>query len=391
MPAGKRGIGEELGRALVGHRGPLELDEEELGRDRGRALLHVLEQCATRGVGGVCGEPQEGVRADAVDAFVDVLELVDRRRQLVGGEHADAPVEPLGERLGVVERGREVAGERGVVRGGVQLAEVPVGGLRSGRHEPKVTAGDRRESRRWTKVEPMSTAQPMRIVGAEVVTRGLTHRYRTPDGTLTVLNGLDLSVEGGGYVALTGRSGAGKTTLLAVLGGLERPQQGRVVVGGHDLGALRGDELAAFRRTTVGFVFQHFGLLNALTAAENVELALTLAGAPSGPRRRRVTELLDAVGLAARARHRPLALSGGELQRVAIARALANEPRLVLADEPTGNLDDVSTERVLDLLEGVTAARGCTLIVVTHNHVVAARARHRLRLEGGTIRAEQPS
>ena len=231
-------------------------------------------------------------------------------------------------------------------------------------------------------------AVPMSASGAAVEVHGLAHRFETPDGALTVLDGLDLSVEAGGYVALTGRSGAGKSTLLSVLGGLERPQRGQVRVGGHDLDALRGDGLAAFRRTTVGFVFQHFGLLGALTASENVELALTLAGTSRDRRRERAAELLDAVGLAGRARHRPRALSGGELQRVAIARALANEPRLVLADEPTGNLDEESTERVLDLLGTITAARGCTLIVVTHNRAVAARARARHRLDGGVLRPE---
>jgi len=230
-----------------------------------------------------------------------------------------------------------------------------------------------------------SGAVPARAFGAVVEVRGLTHRFATPDGTLTVLDGLDLAVEAGGYVALTGRSGAGKSTLLSVLGGLERPQDGQVRVGGHNLDTLRGDGLAAFRRTTVGFVFQHFGLLGALTATENVELALTLAGTSRDRRRERAAELLDAVDLAGRARHRPMALSGGELQRVAIARALANEPRLVLADEPTGNLDEDSTERVLDLLGAVTAARGCTLIVVTHNRAVAARARARYRLDGGVL------
>jgi len=233
-----------------------------------------------------------------------------------------------------------------------------------------------------------SGAGPLRASGAAVEVRGLVHRFETPDGTLTVLDGLDLSVAAGGYVALSGRSGAGKSTLLSVLGGLERPQRGQVDVGGHDLDALHGDEMAAFRRTTVGFVFQHFGLLGALTASENVELALTLAGARRDRRRERAAELLDAVGLTGRARHRPLALSGGELQRVAIARALANEPRLVLADEPTGNLDEDSTERVLDLLEAVTAARGCTLIVVTHNRAVAARAHVRHRLDGGILHPE---
>jgi len=133
----------------------------------------------------------------------------------------------------------------------------------------------------------------------------------------------------------------------------------------------------------VGFVFQHFGLLEALTAAENVELACSLARVPTGARRRRAAELLDAVGLADRARHRPIELSGGERQRVAIARALANGPRLVLADEPTGNLDDESTARVVDLLESLPAEHDCTLVVVTHDQAIARRAERRLRLRNG--------
>jgi putative ABC transport system ATP-binding protein len=138
----------------------------------------------------------------------------------------------------------------------------------------------------------------------------------------------------------------------------------------------------------VGFVFQHFGLLSALTASENVELALSLAGCPRSARRARAAALLDAVGLAERARHRPHALSGGERQRVAIARALANDPGLVLADEPTGNLDEESAARVLDLLELIPTQRGCTVVVVTHNPRVAGRARSRLHLAGGRVAVE---
>src|SRR5262245_17639610 len=174
--------------------------------------------------------------------------------------------------------------------------------------------------------------------GVAISVRGLTHRYPAPEGTLAVLEGVDLDVPAGGYVTVTGPSGAGKSTLLSVLGGLEVLQEGSASVGDVDLAGLAGDQLAAYRRTTVGFVFQHFGLLEALTAAENVELAAGLAGVAPGARRRRAAELLDAVGLAGRARHQPLQLSGGERQRVAIARALANRPRLLLADEPTGNL-----------------------------------------------------
>jgi ABC-type lipoprotein export system ATPase subunit len=222
---------------------------------------------------------------------------------------------------------------------------------------------------------------------AAISIAGLRHAYAGPDGPVPVLDGVDLVVAPGDHVALTGRSGAGKTTLLSILGGLERPQAGRVEVDGRDLGGLDSRGLAAFRRETVGFVFQHFGLLDALTARENIELALSLAGRV--PRRRRparAAELLTAVGLAGRARHRPAALSGGERQRVAIARALANQPRLVLADEPTGNLDPDSAEAVLSLLVRLPAETGCTVVTVTHNREVAARASRVLALEGGRVR-----
>jgi len=153
-----------------------------------------------------------------------------------------------------------------------------------------------------------------------------------------------------------------------------------VEVGGRDITRLSGNGLAAYRRTTVGFVFQHFGLLDTLTAAENVELATALAGTPRGERRARSADLLAAVGLSGRAGHLPAALSGGERQRVAIARALANRPRLLLADEPTGNLDGRSTARVIELLEEVRLEHGCTLVIVTHDGGLASRAEHQVVL-----------
>ena len=219
--------------------------------------------------------------------------------------------------------------------------------------------------------------------GAAIVVRDLSHRFSSRAGDVVVLSGLDLTIDAGDYVALVGASGVGKSTLLSVLGGLEAPQSGSVVVDGADLAGLSRGQLAAFRRETVGFVFQHFGLLESLTAAENVELACSLARVAPAVRRQRAAELLEAVGLSDRARHRPVELSGGERQRVAIARALANRPRLVLADEPTGNLDDESTAKVVGLLESLPAEHGCTLVVVTHDQVIAHRARRRLRLRGG--------
>jgi putative ABC transport system ATP-binding protein len=224
-------------------------------------------------------------------------------------------------------------------------------------------------------------------LGAQVHVAGLRHTYRTPLGSLEVLREVRLQIPAGGYFALQGPSGAGKTTLLAILGGLTRPQSGSVRVDHAELSSLDSEQLASYRRDTVGFVFQHFGLLEALTALENVELASALAGASRQDRRRRAEELLSAVGLLNRARHRPTQLSGGERQRVAIARALANQPRLLLADEPTGNLDEHSAREVVDLLEALRHSWGFTMLVVTHNWAVARRAPNHLRLSNGGLAA----
>jgi ABC-type lipoprotein export system ATPase subunit len=222
--------------------------------------------------------------------------------------------------------------------------------------------------------------------GVAIVAEGVSHCYPGADGSgLTVLDDLALEVEEGDRVAISGRSGAGKTTLLALLGGLERLQHGSLWVGGIDVASLAGDDLAAYRRETVGFVFQHFGLLDSLTALENVELALSVAAVAPRARRARARDLLGRVGLGERADHLPRALSGGERQRVAIARAAANDPRLILADEPSGNLDDESTALVLDLLDELVRGGGCTFVVATHDRAVAARADRRLRLENGSL------
>jgi ABC-type lipoprotein export system ATPase subunit len=227
--------------------------------------------------------------------------------------------------------------------------------------------------------------RPQGMDGVAVRARDLGHSYPSPNGSLAVLAGIDLDIGPGDYVALSGPSGAGKSTLLSVLGGLERPVRGSVSVGDVEVTGLAGDGLAAYRRETVGFVFQHFGLLETLSAQENVELACALAGMSPARRRSRARDLLDAVDLAARGAHRPGQLSGGERQRVAIARALANRPRLVLADEPTGNLDEESALRVMTLLEGVREQRGYTLLVVTHNRAIASRAGARLALHKGRL------
>jgi putative ABC transport system ATP-binding protein len=221
--------------------------------------------------------------------------------------------------------------------------------------------------------------------GLAVVGTDLAHRYEGPSGPVPVLLDVTFAVPRDGYAALVGPSGAGKTTLLSLIGGLERVQAGTLVVGGLDVATLEGDGLAAYRRSTVGFIFQNFGLLEALTASENVELAAVLAGERTAVRRRRTAELLDAVGMTPRADHRPGALSGGERQRVAIARALVNSPRLILADEPTGNLDADTSEEVMQLLESLRRDRGCTLMVVTHDRALAGRAAQQLVLDRGKI------
>ncbi len=224
--------------------------------------------------------------------------------------------------------------------------------------------------------------------GVAVEVRDLGFAYDTPNGPLVVLDHVSFDVPAGAVVAIRGRSGSGKTTLLSLLGGLDQIDDGSVTVGEHDLGRLTRNEIAAYRRDVVGFVFQDFGLLGQLTALENVELALMFSPNPRRVRRTRAAELLDAVGLAERLGHRPRALSGGEKQRVAIARALANNPQLVLADEPTGNLDADATDNVLELLLRVPADHGSTVIVVTHDETVAGAAHSQLHLLDGHF---QPS
>jgi putative ABC transport system ATP-binding protein len=226
------------------------------------------------------------------------------------------------------------------------------------------------------------------VSGIGISVEGLTHRYRAPGGEVIALDDVHLDIPAGCYASVTGASGAGKSTLLAVLGGLEPPRAGNVVVGGHDLHRLDRNELAAYRRDTVGFVFQHFGLLDSLTALENVALACSLNRVRARAGRQRATELLDAVGLADRRDHLSTTLSGGERQRVAIARALANEPGLVLADEPTGNLDEETAEPVVQLLEALPATRGCTVLVVTHDRRLAARAARHVHLVDGRVAAD---
>jgi putative ABC transport system ATP-binding protein len=221
-----------------------------------------------------------------------------------------------------------------------------------------------------------------------VEARGVTRVFPMPAGPVTAVRDLSLCLESGEYVAISGPSGCGKSTLLHILGCVDTPTAGSLLFDGHDVAGLSDAERSRIRLTRIGFVFQRFFLLPMLTAWENVELPQAEAGIPAADRRRRTADLLDYVGLAHRAAHRPSQLSGGEKQRVAIARALANRPRLLLADEPTGELDEATGEQIARLLDRVHAD-GTAVVVVTHDATLAARARRLLQMRDGGIQAEE--
>ncbi len=218
--------------------------------------------------------------------------------------------------------------------------------------------------------------------GAEV----LVDRVSKSFGRIQALRDVSLQVASGEMLAVTGHSGSGKSTLLNLIGGLDEPTQGRILIDGAPVWEQPKREAVRARRELVGFVFQHHLLLPNLDAAANVEVPLIGAGLGRRERRRRATQLLEEVGLANRAEHAPSELSGGERQRVAVARALANEPRLLLADEPTGALDSKTSARVLDLLADVRARRGMTMIVVSHDPEVGARADRMVQAVDGRLR-----
>jgi putative ABC transport system ATP-binding protein len=220
--------------------------------------------------------------------------------------------------------------------------------------------------------------------GAIVEGRGLTRTFAMPAGAVTALGDVSIRVEPGDYVAITGPSGCGKSTLLHLLGCVDRASAGSLVFEGRDVGALTESERSRIRLTRIGFVFQRFFLLPMLTAWENIELPQAEAGATKAARRARTRELLEYVGLIERSDHRPSQLSGGEMQRVAIARALANRPALLLADEPTGELDEETGAQVADLFDRVHAG-GTAIVVVTHNPAVAARANRHLAMRSGRV------
>jgi putative ABC transport system ATP-binding protein len=223
------------------------------------------------------------------------------------------------------------------------------------------------------------------MMAAAVEAREVSRVYQMGGVSVTALRGVSLSVAPGDYITISGPSGSGKSTLMHLLGGLDRPTSGELWLGGREVGGLSATEMAQLRNRTIGFVFQSFHLLPRTTALDNVALPLVYAGARAGQRRRRAAELLELVGLGQRMRHRPNQLSGGEQQRVAIARALVASPSLLLADEPTGNLDTATGAEVLGLLERLNATSGVALVIVTHDADVAARARQQVRMRDGVI------
>ena len=218
--------------------------------------------------------------------------------------------------------------------------------------------------------------------------RGIAKRYQMGSHVVNALDGVDLDVDRNEYVALMGPSGSGKTTFMNIIGCLDSPTEGRYVLNGEDVTQMSDDTLAHVRNKEIGFVFQTFNLLPRASAFQNVELPLIYAGLDAAARRERADAALDAVALSDRAHHKPNELSGGQRQRVAIARALVNRPSIILADEPTGNLDSKSGAEIMKLFEELHG-RGHTLIVVTHDDAVAAHARREIRLRDGRIEVDR--
>ena len=219
--------------------------------------------------------------------------------------------------------------------------------------------------------------------------RGVRKVFGSPDISVEALRGVNLSVRPGEFVAIMGPSGSGKSTLLHILGGIEVPSDGQVLLEGNDFGALDDDQRTIIRRRRIGFIFQSFNLLPTLSGEENVSLPLILDGVTPPEAQRRAVRILEQVGIAHRRQHIPSKMSGGEQQRVAIARALVIEPALLLADEPTGNLDSVNGRQITQLLRGLVDSRRHTVVMVTHDPVVAAHADRVIHFRDGVIESEE--
>ena len=227
--------------------------------------------------------------------------------------------------------------------------------------------------------------RPAATASAGYRLEGVTKIYRRKGREVRALAGVNLEIPAGQMVAIQGPTGGGKSTLLQMLGALDRPTSGSVLLGDHDLSKASDRRLADVRGSEIGFVFQSFNLIPTLSARENVESAFATGGVSAEERRRRAAEALDAVGLGDRLDHRPSELSGGQQQRVAIARALVKEPRVLLADEPTGALDEATRDEIMALLEATQRERSLTLVIVTHDSSVAKRAERRLRIKQGVV------
>ena len=218
-----------------------------------------------------------------------------------------------------------------------------------------------------------------------IVTKGITKTYQPDTIPVHALRGVDLTIDEGEFVAIVGPSGSGKTTLLNIIGGLDRPSAGYIEVGGKDISKFSDNALIDFRRDHIGFVFQAYNLIPVLTALENVEFVMLLQQLPKEKRNQRAMELLHAVGLDDKVNKRPIQLSGGQQQRVAVARALASKPAFVLADEPTANLDSVSTGQLLDIMANLNQEEQMTFVFSTHDQRVIDRAHRVITLEDGKI------
>jgi putative ABC transport system ATP-binding protein len=220
---------------------------------------------------------------------------------------------------------------------------------------------------------------------------GVSRDFGSGGRVVHAVRNVSFTAAPGELVAIRGRSGAGKTTLLNMIGGLDAPTAGRIVVDGHEITAASENELLALRRTAIGFVFQSFGLIPILSAAENVGVPMRLAGVPASAREERVAVLLEMVGLGAHAAQRPYELSGGQQQRVAVARALANEPKLLIADEPTGQLDSETGQVIMQLIRAIVHARGMTALVATHDAALLDVADRVLELRDGVLAERVPA